>query len=73
MEYGQLSVRKDIYSLVLGKFGPGPIRTQSGPDQTPRSWSWSGIFPKTWDRLVSGLGIPILLETVSDPVWTGTT
>ena len=63
----------DIDPLVLGKFGPGPIGTRSGPDQTPRSQSRSGIFLKTLDRLVSGLGIPILPETVSDPVWTGTT
>ena len=45
--------------------------TQSGPDQTLRSRSLSRIFPKIPDRLVSGLGIPILPETVSDPVWTG--
>ena len=42
----------------LGKFGPGPIGTWSGLDQTPQSRSWSGIFPKTLDCLVSGLGIP---------------
>ena len=59
-------------TVVLGKFGPGPIGTRSGLDQTPQSQSRSGIFPKTRDHLVSGLGIPILLETVSDPVWTGT-
>ena len=58
--------------LVLGKFGPRPIGTRSGPDQTPWFRSRSGIFPKTPDRLVPGLGIPILPETVSDPVWTGT-
>ena len=58
--------------VVLGKFSPGPIGTQSGPDQTPRSRSRSGIFLKTPDRLVSSLGIPILPETVSDLVWTGT-
>ena len=57
--------------IVLGKFRPGLIGTQSGPDQTPRSRS--GIIPKTLDRLVSGLGIPILPKTVSDLVWTGTT
>ena len=46
--------------LVLGKFGPRPIGTQSGLDQTPWSWSRSGIFPKIPDHLVSGLGILIL-------------
>ena len=56
--------------LVLGKFGPRPIGTQSGPDQTQQSQS--GIFPKTWDRLVSHLGNSILPEMVADPVWTGT-
>ena len=59
--------------LVLGKFGPGLIGTWSGLDQTPQSWSRSGIFPKIWDHLVSSLGNPILPETVPDPVWTGTT
>ena len=63
---------KVMQEVVLGKFGPRPIGTRSEPDQTPQSWSWSGIFPKTPDRLVPGLGIPILPETVSDPVWTGT-
>ena len=58
--------------LVLGKFGPRPIGTWSGPDQTQRSRFRSGIFPKTPDRLVPGLSIPILPQTVSDPVWTGT-
>ena len=58
--------------LVLGKFSPRPIGTQSGPDQTQQSWSRSGIFPKILDHLVSGLGIPILPKTISDPVWTGT-
>ena len=60
--------------IVLGKFGPGPIGTRSGPDQTLRSQSrsWSGIFPETWDRLVSRLGSPRLSETVSDSVWTRT-
>ena len=58
--------------LVLGKFGPGPIGTRSEPDQTWQSQSRSGIFPKTPDYLVPGLGIPILPETVSDPVWTQT-
>ena len=57
--------------LVLGKFGPGPIGTRSEPDQTQWSRSRSGIFPKSLDRLVSGLDIPTLPETVSDPVWTG--
>ena len=61
-----------LYGVVLGKFGPRPIGTRSGPDQTPRSRSQSGIFPKTPDRLVPGLGIPILPKTISDPVWTGT-
>ena len=60
------------FDLVLGKFGPRPIGTRSGPDQTPWSRSQSGIFPKTQDHLVSGLGIPLLLETVSDLVLTGT-
>ena len=32
------------------KFGPRPIGTWSGPDQTPWSWSRSGIFPKTLDH-----------------------
>ena len=50
--------------LVLGKFGPGPIGTRSGPDQTQRSRSWSGIFPKIQDCSVSGLGIPILPKTI---------
>ena len=58
--------------LVLGKFGPRPIGTRSGPDQTPQSRSRSGIFPKIPDRSVSSLGILILPETVSDPVWTRT-
>ena len=66
------SARHVLYHIVLGKFGPRLIGTRSGPDQTPWSWSRSGIFLKTPDRLVSGLGIPILPETVSDPVWTGT-
>ena len=61
-----------LCEVVLGKFGPGLIGTRSGPDQTLRSRSRSGIFLKTLDRLVSGLGIPILPETVSDPVWTRT-
>ena len=61
-----------VAQVVLGKFGPRLIGTRSGPDQTPRSRSRSGIFPKTRDRLVSGPGIPILPETVPDPVWTGT-
>ena len=65
-------VPPDPEYLVLGKFGPGPIGTQSGPDQTQRSWSWSGISPKSPNCLVSGLDIPTLPETVSDPVWTGT-
>ena len=47
---------------VLGKFGPGPIGTQSGLDQTQQSRS--GIFPKKQDRLVSGLGNPTLHKTV---------
>ena len=55
---------KRLGTLVLGKFGPGPIGTRSGPDQTPQSWSRSGIFPKKPDRSVSSLGIPILPETV---------
>ena len=58
--------------VVLGKFGPGPIGTRSGPDQTLQSRSRSGIFPKILDRSVSGLGILKLRETVSDPVWTRT-
>ena len=58
--------------LVLGKFSPRPIGTRSGLDQTLWSRSRSGIFPKTWESLVSSPGIPILPETVSDPVWTGT-
>ena len=58
--------------VVLGKFGPRPIGTRSEPDQTLQSWSQSGIFPKTLDCLVPSLGIPILPETVSDLVWTGT-
>ena len=70
MEEGLIRI---VTWLVLGKFGPRPIGTQSGPDQTQQSQSQSGIFPKIPDRLVSGLGIPILPETVSDPVWTGTT
>ena len=60
------------WELVLGKFGPRPIGTRFRPDQTQRSRSRSGIFPKTRDRLVSGLGNSILPETVPDPVWTGT-
>ena len=60
------------WDLVLGKFSPGLIGTRSGPDQTLPFRSRSGIFPKTPDHLVSGLGIPILPKTVSDPVWTGT-
>ena len=59
-------------TVVLGKFGPRPIGTRSGPDQTLRSRSRSGIFPKIPDRSVSGLGILKLRETVSDPVWTRT-
>ena len=62
-----------LWVVVLGKFGPGPIGTQSGPDQTLQSWSRSGIFLKTPDHLVSGLGIPILPKTISDLVWTRTT
>ena len=62
-----------LWLLVLGKFGPRQIGTQTGLDQTQQSRSQSGIFPKIPDRLVSGLGIPVLPETVSDPVWTGTT
>ena len=58
--------------LVLGKFSPRLIGTLSGLDQTSQSRSKSGIFPKTPDCLVSSLGIPILPETISDPVWTGT-
>ena len=57
---------------MLGKFGLGLIGTRSGPDQTLWSRSRSQIFPKILDRLVSGLGIPILPETISDPVWTRT-
>ena len=59
--------------LVLGKFSPRPIGPWSGLDQTPWSQSRSGIFPKTLDCLVSGLGIPILPEPISDLVWTETT
>ena len=57
---------------MLGKFGPGPIGTWTGPDRTQRSQSQSGIFPKIPDHLVSGLGIPIFPETISDRVWTRT-
>ena len=64
---------RKVSNIVLGKFSPRPIGTWSGPDHTPQSWSRSEIFPKTLDHLVSNLGIPILPETVSDPVWTGTT
>ena len=53
-----------IHPVVLGKFGPGLIETWSGLDQTPQSQSWSGIFPKKPDCLVSGLGIPILPGTI---------
>ena len=60
------------WGLVLGKFGPRPIGTRTGLDQTQQSWSQSGIFPKTWDHLVSSLGNSILPEMVPDPVWTGT-
>ena len=66
------STSQNCYALVLGKFGPRPIGTRSGPDQTLRSRSRSGIFPKIPDRSVSGLGILKLRETVSDPVWTRT-
>ena len=55
----------ETWQLVLGKFGPGPIGTRSRLDQTQWSWSWSGIFLKIPDRLVSGLGIPILPKTVT--------
>ena len=49
---------------MLGKFGPGPIGTWSGLDQTQWSQSQSGIFPKKQDRLVSGLGNPTLPKTI---------
>ena len=58
--------------IVLGKFGAGPIGTRSGLDQTQQSQSWSGIFQKILDCLVSSLGIPILPGTISDLVWTRT-
>ena len=63
---------KGVENIVLGKFGPRLIGTRSGLDQTQRSQSQSGIFPRTRDHLVSGLGNSILPETVPDPVWTGT-
>ena len=59
-------------AVLLGKFGPGLIGTQSGLDQTQWSQSWSGIFPKTRDRLVSGLGNPHIAQDHPDPVWTWT-
>ena len=61
-----------VHVVVLGKFSPGLIGTPSEPDQTPGSWSQSGIFPKMQDCLVSSLGNPISPEMVPDPVWTGT-
>ena len=72
MSEGQGTAKGMGHILVLGKFGPGLIGTRSGPDQTQQSWSWSGIFPKIPDCLVSCLGIPILPGTVSDLVWTRT-
>ena len=53
-----------LHRVVLGKFGPGPIGTQSGLDQTQQSQSGSGIFPKTPDCLVSGLGNITWAKTV---------
>ena len=52
--------------LVLGKFSPRLIGTRSGLDQTQWSQSRSGIFPKTQDHLVSGLGNSIFPEMVPD-------
>ena len=73
MSQVDFGVDSHLLWVVLGKFGPRPIGTQFRPDQTQRSRSRSGIFPKIPDRLVSGLGIPILPKTISDPVWTRTT
>ena len=59
--------------VVLGKFGPRPIGTRSGPDQTQRSRSRSGIFPKTPDCLVSGLGNITWAKTVQTQSGPGPT
>ena len=55
-----------LLELVLGKFGPRLIGTRSGLDQTPRSWSRSGIFHFARDRLRPGLDRDRITYTISN-------